>query len=205
MTTEVPPAGWYPDPSGGPGQRYWDGQAWRAETPQPSPGDISSPPGDQGTRRGRSPALITLVVVLVAVIVVGLVVIAVMLKNRHTTTPAPTAMSGHYLKTDTTSKGFSGSEDWYFTPCGDGCAKVASGPEAKPWGQANLVAGQWTLDAPGYSNCADGTRVPNANSQHFAWDPNTLTGTVQVTDVLAACGAQPGFHFTNSVQFKKVP
>lgn len=23
-----PPAGWYPDPSGGPGRRYWDGGAW---------------------------------------------------------------------------------------------------------------------------------------------------------------------------------
>jgi hypothetical protein len=23
-----PPAGWYPDPSGSGGQRYWDGQAW---------------------------------------------------------------------------------------------------------------------------------------------------------------------------------
>lgn len=28
------PAGWYPDPSGGPGQRYWDGQEWAPETPQ---------------------------------------------------------------------------------------------------------------------------------------------------------------------------
>jgi Protein of unknown function (DUF2510) len=28
MTTELPPAGWYPDPTGKPGQKYWDGQAW---------------------------------------------------------------------------------------------------------------------------------------------------------------------------------
>ncbi len=25
---QTTPAGWYPDPSGTPGQRYWDGQAW---------------------------------------------------------------------------------------------------------------------------------------------------------------------------------
>lgn len=25
----LPPAGWYPDPSGSGGQRYWDGSAWR--------------------------------------------------------------------------------------------------------------------------------------------------------------------------------
>lgn len=28
MTTQQPPAGWYPDPHGNPGQRYWDGQHW---------------------------------------------------------------------------------------------------------------------------------------------------------------------------------
>ena len=26
--TVSPPPGWYPDPSGAPGQRYWDGQQW---------------------------------------------------------------------------------------------------------------------------------------------------------------------------------
>jgi hypothetical protein len=26
--TSTAPAGWYPDPSGVPGQRWWDGQAW---------------------------------------------------------------------------------------------------------------------------------------------------------------------------------
>lgn len=30
--TEQPAAGWYPDPSGGPGQMYWDGQQWRPDT-----------------------------------------------------------------------------------------------------------------------------------------------------------------------------
>ena len=33
MTEQHPPlpaAGWYPDPDGGPGQRYWDGSAWAA-------------------------------------------------------------------------------------------------------------------------------------------------------------------------------
>jgi len=30
MGAPNPPAGWYPDPSGAPGQRYWDGQQWMA-------------------------------------------------------------------------------------------------------------------------------------------------------------------------------
>ncbi len=36
--TEQPAAGWYPDPSGGPGQMYWDGQQWRADA-------VASPAG----------------------------------------------------------------------------------------------------------------------------------------------------------------
>jgi hypothetical protein len=34
--TPNPPAGWYPDPTTGE-QRYWDGQAWAAQTPPPQP------------------------------------------------------------------------------------------------------------------------------------------------------------------------
>jgi TM2 domain-containing membrane protein YozV len=33
MTSQQPAAGWYPDPSGGPGQMYWDGQEWRTDGP----------------------------------------------------------------------------------------------------------------------------------------------------------------------------
>ncbi len=36
--TEQPSAGWYPDPSGGPGQMYWDGQQWRTDTPAAAAG-----------------------------------------------------------------------------------------------------------------------------------------------------------------------
>jgi TM2 domain-containing membrane protein YozV len=30
MTSPQPAAGWYPDPSGAPGQKYWDGRQWVA-------------------------------------------------------------------------------------------------------------------------------------------------------------------------------
>lgn len=36
----LPAAGWYPDPTGGPSLRYWNGQAWTADyapMPQPPP------------------------------------------------------------------------------------------------------------------------------------------------------------------------
>lgn len=36
MTTGVPQAGWYPDPSGEPGQKYWDGRQWQSDGPDPT-------------------------------------------------------------------------------------------------------------------------------------------------------------------------
>jgi hypothetical protein len=36
MTSQQPAPGWYPDPGGGPGQRYWDGQQWQAFPPVPA-------------------------------------------------------------------------------------------------------------------------------------------------------------------------
>lgn len=33
----TPPAGWYPDPSGGPGQRYFDGREWTIVAPPAPP------------------------------------------------------------------------------------------------------------------------------------------------------------------------
>jgi hypothetical protein len=37
--TAQSPAGWYPDPSGNPGQQYWDGQNWQqVAVPQPALG-----------------------------------------------------------------------------------------------------------------------------------------------------------------------
>jgi hypothetical protein len=46
MTTPPTPAGWYPDPDGSGGQRYWDGSAWtehRSPAAHPTP-EPSEPP-----------------------------------------------------------------------------------------------------------------------------------------------------------------
>lgn len=39
----APPPGWYPDPSGGPYGRWWDGQQW-ADATQPLPQQAPPPP-----------------------------------------------------------------------------------------------------------------------------------------------------------------
>src|ERR1700722_8305740 len=45
--TELPPAGWYPDPAGAPGLlRYWDGSVWKEglrHTGTRLPGDFLTP------------------------------------------------------------------------------------------------------------------------------------------------------------------
>lgn len=38
------PAGWYPDPNGGPGQMYWDGTNWRTDAVVPVPAQAHQMP-----------------------------------------------------------------------------------------------------------------------------------------------------------------
>ena len=111
---------------------------------------------------------------------------------------ADQTMSGHDIETVTDpSSGQSITNDWYFTPCGDGCASIVS--NGSPLGQTRLVNGQWVMDVDGYpAGCADGSTVPNAATAHFTWDPNTLAGTQQITDKVPVCGNPAGFTLTNN-------
>jgi Protein of unknown function (DUF2510) len=47
MTIQLPPAGWYPDPSGKPGQMYWDGQRWQTAIPATTPPAAAPTPWDK--------------------------------------------------------------------------------------------------------------------------------------------------------------
>jgi hypothetical protein len=47
MTSQQPAPGWYPDPSGGAEQRYWDGQQWQA-SPAPQASSAVAPYGGAG-------------------------------------------------------------------------------------------------------------------------------------------------------------
>jgi hypothetical protein len=111
-------------------------------------------------------------------------------------------MSGHYAETETNVHGVSTSNDWYFTPCGEGCA-IAMLPRPA---QARLVGGQWVMDILGdNSTCDNGSIVPHNENSHFTWDPNTLVGTVVFTNIAAACGNPPGTSQTNKIQLSKAP
>lgn len=45
MTETLPPAGWYPDPTGAPGTRWWDGAAWSGHV---RPVSVPAPAGYPG-------------------------------------------------------------------------------------------------------------------------------------------------------------
>jgi hypothetical protein len=117
---------------------------------------------------------------------------------------APT-MSGHYIATVTTPDGKTHNHDWYFTPCGNGCASLALTPGGQSWGQAHLANGQWTMEGLADTTCPDGTTVPMSVTAHTAWDANTLAGSRQATNKLAACGQPAGFTYTDTLQLRKAP
>jgi hypothetical protein len=137
---------------------------------------------------------------------VATVIFAGLAVGTASTAWADTTMSGHYIRTETGPSGQSQADDWYATPCGDGCASIASTPGGPELSQARLVDGQWTLASVLHTlACPDGTVVPNAVSGQYTWDPNTLAGTVQLTYNVPACGNPAGYQTTNSVQFTQAP
>jgi hypothetical protein len=127
--------------------------------------------------------------------------------------PADFQTNAHYISTQINPKtgqpftveGHPVTNDWYFTPCGDGCASVSRTPGGQPLGQANLVNGQWGLDTSDAAECPDGTTVPDAIAAHRSWDPNTLAGTVQTTAKEGACGAPAGITHTVNMQLALAP
>lgn len=46
------PPGWYPDPAGGPGERWWDGYAWSEVTKPPEQDETNQPCDESGQRGG---------------------------------------------------------------------------------------------------------------------------------------------------------
>ena len=117
---------------------------------------------------------------------------------------ATQTMSGHYIATETAAGGQSSTTDWYFTPCGDGCANVTIGTGTGT-SQARLVNNQWALDIAHTTVCPDGSEAPSSGTAHITWDPNTLAGSAQITEKIATCGAAAPDSWTNNFQLTQAP
>jgi hypothetical protein len=55
-------------------------------------------------------------------------------------------MSGHYTDTETAQSGLKTTNDWYATPCGDGCTSINY--NGGSLAQAQFVNGQWLISPP---------------------------------------------------------
>jgi hypothetical protein len=74
MTT-LPPPGWYPDPSGAPGTRYWDGRRWAA-TAAPPP------------KKNNALLIVGVVGGVFALLIVGLLILGAIGSSLHDKKPA---------------------------------------------------------------------------------------------------------------------
>jgi hypothetical protein len=117
---------------------------------------------------------------------------------------ADTTMSGHYIATETNPPSSQvTTRDWYFTPCGNGCAQATGGSVQA---QARLVNGQWTMQVLGQTiDCDNGRSIPNAVNSTYTWDQNTLAGTVQKTLIAQGCYNPSGYSYTTNLQFRQAP
>lgn len=102
---------------------------------------------------------------------------------------AAPVMSGHYLSTVISDSGEITTSDWYFTPCGEGCASVANTPGAPAFGNARMVNGQWTLVWHSDAFCPGGSRVPDVYVSYATWDPITLEGKDDSGIATPICGS----------------
>jgi hypothetical protein len=128
--------------------------------------------------------------------------------------PADFQNTGHYTESQTDPSTGSTIQvngqplinDWYFSPCGDGCASAAHVLGGPTLGQAQLLAnGQWTLNTTDDIDCADGTHISDALAAHRTWDPNSLAGTVQTTEDVSACGVPAGNTTNFNIQLQPAP
>jgi hypothetical protein len=115
----------------------------------------------------------------------------------------PASMNGTYTETSTSPSGRATTNDWSVNPCPDqleGCIYVKAGAGGS---QAHLIDGQWVMDSMGNLMCPDGTFHQYVTNTHITWDPNTLTGTSQITYNAPACGQPAGYVQTNQISLKK--
>lgn len=70
--TQATPPGWYPDPSGAPGQRYFDGNGWTEHrTAVQQPAQPWGPPVAPVKRRSKAPIVLGVIGGLVLLVVIG--------------------------------------------------------------------------------------------------------------------------------------
>ena len=120
-----PPPGWYPDPSGGPGQRYWDGTKWTDVNVPPS----TPPIGPRNARRSTSPLKVLLII---GAVIFGLVggctaCVAAIGHNSSTSTNSTSTPPSAATHSQTAAPTTTHNRDLDIFPSSDGIYRVSNG------------------------------------------------------------------------------
>jgi hypothetical protein len=102
MTAPPPPPtppGWYPDPTGVGGRRYWDGSAWGPAASSPPPQPASTPLENWSRLAGKTKAIIGGVVVAV-ILLVTLVFASIEIKEQKQKCAPSTASKSRPTSSD---------------------------------------------------------------------------------------------------------
>jgi hypothetical protein len=151
MTTPPTPAGWYPDPEGSGGQRYWDGSTWTEHQSPAAPAAPEVPgneqptaivqqrPPNDGRRRkliiGFGAACAALLAILVAVVVYG---VFFNMSDSTQASSGPKSTSKSAAPTTPSGSGWGNSTE---TASESPTAASGSGPQASDGGLTFAVTG----------------------------------------------------------------
>ena len=173
MTT---PAGWYPDPSGAPGQRYWDGRQWTAHSAPAAPAIPPAPPKVPMTAKSK---VLLGVVIAVVIGMVGLQAYLQSDEESKADQPATAQSSAGVIGSEVRDGKFAFVVDsverqtnWYGEPKPRGQWVIASvsitniGNEP----QSFFVSNQKLIDSAGREYAADGTAAIYMDQESMAID-----------------------------------
>lgn len=133
MPASGPISGWYPDPNGSGGQRYWDGTAWTSNVALPP--QAKRGPGDYW--RNLSANVRTLVISGIVAALVVIVAIAIALSPR----PSPT---GDGTEDPSSARSTSAPADWISSVCRRGTYHLSGGNKLP-----NATSSSWCQSSQG--------------------------------------------------------
>lgn len=180
----APDAGWYPDPTGGPGRKYWDGVLWHDAVP------ATAGTATTGKRGGT-----TKVVMAVAAVLLGLVAVGKLTESHNTNTgtsrqssPVSAPASAAPDVVDITARGSAIIPGMQFPPgstgsaSGDGSAEIWQTPLLNS-NLTELIRSQLPIAASmgGLAWCSEG-RDPVTQQVTWTWggypEPTTMVTVI---------------------------